>query len=187
MSTPGHASVETRDSRPVLGGSVVCVYDSHADAENAIRALQKGGADMRALSIVGKDYQTEEDVVGFYTTGDRMLAWGKRGAFWGGMWGLLCGSAFFVVPGVGPLLAAGPLVGWIVGALENAAIFGGLSAIGAGLVSIGIPKDSIIQYETQIKAGKFVVVAHGEAAEAAALRTMLDATPHRGLTAHVCR
>ena len=64
---------------------------------------------MQKLSIVGKDYQTEEEVVGYYTTGDRMKAWGKTGAFWGGLWGLLFGSAFFLIPGIGPLLAAGPL------------------------------------------------------------------------------
>ena len=46
---------------------------------------------MKMLSIVGKDYHTEEHVVGYYTTGDRMLYWGKPGAFWGGFWG--CCSA----------------------------------------------------------------------------------------------
>ena len=42
--------------------------------------------------------------------------------FWGGIWALLLGSAFFWVPGLGPLLVAGPLVAWIVGALETAAV-----------------------------------------------------------------
>jgi len=73
----------------------------------------------------------EEHVVGYYNTGDRMAYWGKLGAFWGGFWGLLFGSAFFWVPGVGQLLVAGPLVGWIVAALEGAAVTGGLSALGA--------------------------------------------------------
>ena len=104
--------------------SVVAVFESHDQAEDAIRELQKDGFDMKKLSIVGKDYHTEEHVVGYYTTGDRMLYWGKLGAFWGGFWGLLFGSAFFWVPGVGPLLVAGPLVMWIVGALEEAAVVG---------------------------------------------------------------
>jgi hypothetical protein len=68
-----------------------------------------------------------------------MKYWGKLGAFWGGVWGLLFGSAMFLIPGVGPLLVAGPLVGWIVGALEGAVVVGGLSAMGAGLYSLGIP------------------------------------------------
>ena len=90
--------------------SVVAVFATHEQAEGAIRELQKDGFDMKQLSIVGKDYHTEEHVVGYYTTGDRMLYWGKLGAFWGGFWGLLLGSAFFWVPGIGQLLVAGPLV-----------------------------------------------------------------------------
>jgi len=141
--------------------AIIAIYDTHKEAEAAIRELQKKGHDMTKLSIVGKDYHTEEDVVGYYTTGDRMKAWGKSGAFWGGMWGLLFGSAFFFIPGIGPLLAAGPLVVWIVGALESAVAVGGLSALGAALYSIGIPNDSILKTEAQIKAGKFVVIEHG--------------------------
>ena len=94
--------------------SVVAIYDSHEKAERAIRELEKDGFDMKKLSIVGKDYHTEERVVGYYNTGDRMAYWGELGAFWGGFWGLLFGSAFFWVPGVGPLLVGGPLVMWII-------------------------------------------------------------------------
>lgn len=86
--------------------AVVAVYDTHADAEAAVRDLEKAGFDMTKLSIVGKDYHTEEDVTGYYTTGDRMRSWGTSGAFWGGIWGLLFGSAFFLIPGLGPILAA---------------------------------------------------------------------------------
>jgi hypothetical protein len=79
--------------------------------------------------------------VGYYNTGDRMKYWGKLGAFWGGFWGLLFGSAFLAIPGIGPVLLAGPLVAWIVGALEGAVLVGGVSAIGAGLYGMGIPKE----------------------------------------------
>ena len=166
--------------------AVVALYETHAEAEEAVRELQKSGFDMQKLSIVGKDYQTEEDVVGYYTTGDRMKAWGKSGAFWGGLWGMLFGSAFFIIPGIGPLLAAGPIVGWIVGVLEGAAVLGGLSALGAGLYSIGIPKDSIIEYETQIKAGKFVVIAHGLPEEVSNIQGILANTKHHSVQEHAC-
>jgi uncharacterized membrane protein len=156
--------------------SVVAVFEAHEQAENAIRALQKDGFDMKQLSIVGKDYHTEEHVVGYYTTGDRMQYWGKLGAFWGGFWGLLFGSAFFLVPGIGPLLVAGPLVGWIVGALEGAVVTGGLTALGAGLYSIGIPKNSIVQYETEVKNGKLLLVVHGTADEVERARDLLHQT-----------
>jgi len=144
---------------------VVAVYNTHQEAEETIKELQKSGFDMKHLSIVGRDYHSEENVVGYYNAGDRMKYWGKLGAFWGGFWGLLFGSAFFWVPGLGQILVAGPLVAAIVGALEEAAVVGGLSAVGAGLYSIGIPKDSVIKYETALKAKKFVVIAHGTAQE----------------------
>ena len=141
--------------------SVVAVYDSHSAAEHAVQELQRSGFNMKKLSIVGKDYHTEQHVVGYYNAGDRMRYWGKMGAFWGWIFGCLFGSALFVVPGFGPLIVGGPLVAWIVGALEEAVVIGGLSALGAGLYSIGIPKDSVLKYETAIKAGKFVLIAHG--------------------------
>lgn len=141
--------------------AVVAVYESHSQAEEALKELQRSGFDMKKLSIVGKDYHTDEHVVGYYNAGDRMKRWGKSGAFWGGIWGLLLGSAFFAIPGIGAVLVAGPLVAWIVGALEGAVVVGGLSAIGAGLYSIGIPKDSIVQYESAIKSDKFLLLAHG--------------------------
>ena len=76
--------------------AVVGVYHSHTDAEAAVKELQKSGFDMQKLSIVGKDYQTEEHVVGYYNAGDRMKFWGTRGAFWGWLGGLLFGSAPFL-------------------------------------------------------------------------------------------
>src|SRR6202050_2755235 len=141
--------------------AVVAVYRTHVEAEEAVKELQRAGIDMRSLSIVGKDTHTDEHAVGYYNTGDRMKHWGKTGAFWGGLWGMLFGAAFFAIPGIGPVLVAGPLVAWIVGALEGAVVVGGLSAIGAGLYSIGIPKDSIVEYEAAIKSDKFLLVAHG--------------------------
>jgi uncharacterized membrane protein len=164
--------------------SVVAVFENHDQAETAIRKLQKDGFDMKKLSIVGKDYHTEEHVVGYYNTGDQMLYWGKLGAFWGGFWGLLFGSAFFWVPGIGPLLVAGPIVGMIVGALESAAVVGGLSALGAGLLSVGIPKNSVVQYETEVKNGKLLLVVHGTADEVVRARDLLHQTQAKTTTIH---
>ena len=162
--------------------AVVAVYKTHHEAEDAIRKLQEAGFDMKKLSIVGQDYHTEEDVVGYYTVGDRMKSWGATGAFWGGIWGLLFGSAFFVLPGVGPILAAGPLVVWIVGALETAAVVGGVSALSAALFSIGIPKDAVIVYEAQVKAGKFLVIARDTRTELEQAKQILGASLHEGVS-----
>ena len=156
--------------------SIVAVYPSHTSAEAAVKELQQGGFDMKKLSIIGRDYHTDEHVVGYYNAGDRMKYWGKLGAFWGWILGCLFGSAFFMIPGIGPLIVAGPLVVWIIGALESAVVMGGLSAIGAGLYSLGVPKNSIVQYETALKANKFVLIAHGSADEVAHARKILNRT-----------
>lgn len=149
------------------------LYDTHAQAEQAVTELQANGYNMKQLSIVGQEYHTEEKVVGYYNLGDRMLSWGGNGAFWGSIWGMLFGSAFFLIPGVGPLLLAGPLVGMLAGAVEGAVVVGGISALGAALVSIGIPENSVLEYETEIKAGKFLLLAHGSATEVARAREIL--------------
>jgi len=156
--------------------AVVAVYNNHAEAEQAVDQLKQAGFDMKKLSIVGKDYHTEENVVGYYNAGDRMKYWGNMGAFWGGIWGLLFGAAFFFVPGIGPVLVAGPVSAWIVAGLEGAVVVGGLSVIGAGLYSIGIPKDSILQYEVALKADKYLLVAHGTADEVGKAKEMLGHT-----------
>ena len=164
--------------------STVAVYPSHTAAEAAIKELQQSGFDMKKLSVVGRDYHTDEHVVGYYNMGDRMMAWGKAGAFWGGLWGFLLGSAFFWIPGFGPLLMAGPLVGWVVGALEGAVVVGGLSVIGAGLFSLGIPEDSVLQYETALSAGKFVLIAHGSTEDATKAKEILKGTEADSLASH---
>ena len=57
--------------------AVVGVFNTHTEAETSIKELQRSGFDMKKLSIVGKDYHTEEHVVGYYNTGDRIKVWGK--------------------------------------------------------------------------------------------------------------
>ena len=164
--------------------SIVAIYGTHLEAEKALKSLQGSGFDMKQLSIVGKDYHSEEHMIGFYNTGDRMKFWGKRGAFWGGLWAMLFGSALFLIPGFGHVMVLGPLVGWIVGALGEAAVVGGLTALGAGLYSIGIPKDSIVKYETALKADHCIVVAHGTLNDVNAARRLLDGTNPLSLDEH---
>jgi hypothetical protein len=57
--------------------AVIAVYDNHSAAEDAVKQLQKSGFDMKKLSVVGKDYYTDEQVVGYYNAGDRMKYLGK--------------------------------------------------------------------------------------------------------------
>ena len=155
----------------------VAVFDRHEDAEKAIRELQRGGFDMKKLSIVGRDYHTEEHAVGFYNAGDRVKYWGKHGAFWGSVFGILFAPAFFWIPGIGPILTGGIigsiLMGTVEGAAVGAAIGGGSGVLAAALSSLGVPKDTVIRYEAALKANKLLLVASGTAAEVDRARASL--------------
>lgn len=150
----------------------VAVYSTHEQAESALKDLQEKGFSLKSLSIIGQNYQTEERPLGFVNTGERMWAWGRLGAFWGGIWGLLFGSAMLVVPGVGTVMFAG----WIVAALEGAVLGSGFAALGGALASIGIPPNTVIQYEGALKAGSFLVLVHGTDEEVSRAKELLKST-----------
>ena len=164
--------------------SVVAVFDNHVAAESAVKKLGAAGFDIKNLSVVGKGYHTEEKVVGFYNAGDRIKFWGKRGAFWGSLWGLFVGGLFVTVPVLGQVVVLGYLATMAIGVLETAAVVGGLSALSAALYGIGIPKDSVIQYETALKADGFMVVAHGTAEEMARAKAVLGTTGPKSVDLH---
>jgi hypothetical protein len=153
--------------------SVVSVFSSHAAADEAIKELSQKGFDMTKLSIIGKGYHSEEHAVGFYTAGDRIKSWGATGAFWGGIWGLLLSPALFLVPGLGLVGLAGPIVSTVLSVLEGAVLGGGLTAIGAALAQMGIPKDDAVKYEMALKANGFLLIVHGTSEDVQQARTIL--------------
>ena len=81
------------------------------------------------FSVVGKGYHTDEKVVGFYNTGDRIEFWGSRGVFWGGFWGLFFGGLFMTIPVVGHVAVLGYLATVAVAGIENALVVGGLTPL----------------------------------------------------------
>lgn len=150
----------------------VAVFSTHDLAEAAVKRLNDAGYDMRNLSIIGQDYQTEERPIGFFNTEDRMWSWGKNGAFWGTIWGLMFGSAFMILPGIGHVMFAG----YIIGALQGAFIGGSFGIIGGALASLGVPENTLVEYETALKAGSFLVLAHGTEAEVQRAKALLGST-----------
>lgn len=167
-----------------IANTVIAVLSDHQAAETAVKKLNAAGFEMKDLSVVGKGYHTDEKIVGFYNAGDRVKFWGTRGAFWGGLWGLFFGGLFMAVPVIGHVIVLGYLAAIAISAIETAVMVGGLSALGAALYSIGIPKDSVIQYETALKADSFLVMAHGTAEEMARARAILGAVNPSRLDVH---
>lgn len=144
-------------------GALIAVFDDHRPAEMAVKELIAAGFDMKRLSVVGKGYNSDENSVGFYNVGDRIKFWGERGEFWGDLWGMFFGGLFMTVPAVGHVVVVGYLAGDIITGVESAVMVGGLSAIGAGLHGIGVPAESVIQDQAEVRADGLLVTAHGPA------------------------
>src|SRR4051812_12617247 len=117
-----------------VGSRVVAVYPDHASAEEAVRRLVKEGISMKDVSIVGRDFQVEEEPIGFVSAGDFVGAGAGAGAWMGGLFGLLLGAAFLVLPGVGPVIIAGPLSAALLGGLEGALAGAAIGALAGALV-----------------------------------------------------
>ncbi|HEY0294100.1 MAG TPA: DUF1269 domain-containing protein, partial [Bordetella sp.] len=90
-------------------------------------------------------------------------------------WGLLFGGVFLAVPVLGSVVVLGHLAAIVVSIVEGAVVMGGLSAIGAAIASLGIPKDSVIKYETAVKANGFLVMGHGTSEEISKAKAVLGA------------
>ena len=162
----------------------VAVYDAHMQAQDAVHKLAKSGFDMKTISILGKDYHSEEHVVGYFNVGDRARFFGKLGAFWGGLAGVLFGSALMFVPVVGHIVVLGPIAATIAGGLQGAVLGGGFSALLGALTAIGVPKDSVLRYETALKASKFLVIVHGGAEDIRRAQDVLSAAGSADVQTH---
>jgi hypothetical protein len=173
-----------KEDQMETANTVIAIFADHQAAETAVKKLNTAGFEIKDLSVVGKGYHTDEKVVGFYNVGDRVKFWGRRGAFWGGLWGLFFGGLFMAVPVVGHVIVLGYLAVIAISAIETAVMVGGLSALGAALYSICIPRDSVIEYETALQADSFLVMAHGTAEEMARARAILGTVNPSRLDVH---
>ena len=156
----------------------VAVYERHQDAEEAIRRLSDSGFDVKKLSIIGREPHVDERALGFDNAGDRAKRWGKRGAFWGSLVGILLAPVFLWIPGVGFVIVGGLLTSFILGTVEGAVVGaaagGGGTALVGALTRLGIPKDSVIRYEKSVEADKFVLIAHGTQSQVERERDILE-------------
>ena len=157
MAADQRSSETTRQTgqRTTEDTYVMGVYDSIEDVEQAVQKLREEGASIDGISIIGQGLQSEAKLSGFVTTGDVVKEGVETGAFFGGLFGLLAGTAFLLVPGFGPLVVLGPLASTLTGATEGALAGGVLGAI----IGTFVPKKRIPKYEQHVKAGKYLLVA----------------------------
>jgi hypothetical protein len=160
-------------------GILVAVHRDHLEVHKALDELARSRLDLRQVSVVGADFHTEENVYGYYSTGRRLEAWGSFGSFWSGAWAVLVGGGFFFVPGIGPLLIAGPVTGWLVTALESGAMVHGLSPLGAALVGRGVPPELMRDYEAAVRSSEFLLITSGPLASMSKARPLVESTGAR--------
>lgn len=164
--------------------SIVGVYEKMAAAEDAVRALDKGGFPIKQVSIVGKDLQSEKEVHGFITAGDIAKDGVGTGAWFGGLFGLLMGAAFIWLPGLGSLMVAGPFAAALLGGIEGAAAGAAGGGLLGALIGWGVSKQHIVKYEEHIKGGKYLVLARGSQEEIEKARNILSESGAAEVTVH---
>jgi len=161
-------------------------YSQEDAAESALRQVMDADFPMDRVSILGKANASGDDPLGVYyaNAGERMKGWGKLGAFWGGLWGGLTGAAgIFLVPGVGPLLAAGPLVQALAGAAGGAGV-GGATMAGAAAASqlsvaihrMGVPDEAIEEVQSLLDQGRVLLLMIVKESELSPWRERLEKT-----------
>ncbi len=153
--------------------ALVAVYTDPQRAREAVAELEKTGFNLNQLSLVGIVSSGRETAIACYSDGTHVKCWGEPSTLWNSVCSVINGWAFISLPGIGPMLVSGPLAMWIVAALDNAAIFSNLSAFGATLYSIGIPKERVQYYEAALKNGSYLLIAHGPAREIMSARRVL--------------
>ncbi len=141
--------------------TIIGIFIDEKCAGEALKHLVANGFDNKELSIVGKGFDGDERVAGFYNDADRIVFWGNRGAFWGGLWRSHHGGVFLTLPIIGQVVIIGYLAQAVVLAIENALVIGGFSALGAALFSLGLKRSSVLECEATLKADGFLVVVHG--------------------------
>lgn len=161
--------------------AIVAGYLNHAAAEAAVRLLGRNGMPMDKISIVGRNFETREDVQGFYHPADAAREGAKTGAWFGGIFGLLLGAGLFILPVAGAVLVLGPLAGLVAGAISGA----GVGALINALVFMGVPQDQAIKYQERVQSGEFLVVVDGASlAETETAGTLLHETNQTCLQSH---
>ena len=164
--------------------SIVAVYDSAADAVEGVSDLHKAGFNIMKLSLAVKEYPGTEHVIGYCSTGKQVRFWGRTGALLGGSGAFWTGAAFFLLPGLGPILMAGPVIAGVVASVEGAAEVRGMGVFATALRRLGIPRESVFRYESELGEDRLLLIAHGTVDELMVAKNVLHATSPRELCVH---
>ncbi len=130
--------------------TVVAIFREHRAAESAVRSMKERGFGDNEISLIARDEeghgQGGEDI----SYEDQNLADGTTtGGALGGLAGLLAGAGALLIPGIGPIIAAGPLAGALTGVVTG--------GVAGGLIDYGIPEERGQHYESRVREGNILV------------------------------
>ncbi len=167
----------------VDGNSCIAVYRTHEQVESAVCRLQGSAIDIGRISIVAKG-DREGYPVGFYCTEKGRGFLGVQQSFWSGMCERLTDAGLFLIPGLGTLLVAGPLVAVVAGVTEET-LAAGKGMLGAVFCLVGVPQESVDRYETAVESGRYLIVVHGNQLEVEQVHDLLVATEPVDMAIHL--
>lgn len=140
--------------------SVFCISQSIEQTERIVDDLNKAGFSTNDISVLFPDKSTTNDFAYEKHTKapEGAAIGGTVGLGAGGVLGLLAGIGALAIPGLGPFIAAGP----IMGALSGAAVGAATGSLTGALIGIGIPEYEAVRYEGKIKGGSALISVHAE-------------------------
>ncbi|WP_142829387.1 general stress protein [Planococcus soli] len=135
---------------------VVGSYETENEAIRAIEKLQQQGYNNEEISVLSKDKQETKTVAEETGThaGEGAATGAITGGALGGIGGILAGIGALAIPGIGPIVAAGPIAAGLTGAAAGA----GVGGLAGALIGLGVPDDEAEMYETHFNEGKILVL-----------------------------
>ena len=146
-----------------MGKAVIGIVETHAQAESIVGELQSSRIPPNDISVLFPDKQGSKDFAHEHNTKapEGAVAGASTGGVIGGTIGLLAGIGALAIPGVGPLIAAGPLMAALSGAAAGAAVGG----VTGALIGMGIPEIEAKSYEGKIRGGNILLAIHVDDAD----------------------
>ncbi len=138
--------------------TVVGAFQDHHSAETVVDELKHRGVPEKDISLVARDHgKTKEGHPGSHGGMHDLSSGIGWGGTIGGVTGLLAGVGALAIPGIGPIVAAGPLAATLTGAAAG--------GIAGGLMDYGIPRQESHQYEERLKEGDVLLMVRSDANE----------------------
>jgi uncharacterized membrane protein len=143
--------------------SVFGIVKSHSQAERLVEELQAAGFPASEISVLLPDSEGKHDIGHVKATKapEGATTGASAGGVTGGVLGLLAGIGALAIPGIGPFIAAGPLMA----ALSGAAIGAGTGGLVGGLVGMGIPEIEARRYQDKLKRGNYLIAVAADGDE----------------------